>query len=248
VDPLRGKYPHNSAFAFSENRVVDGVELEGLENVYYLGAFSSGGSSTLPGVVNQTSEMKMAMEQYRSDRNVGYNAIMIEGVTPFGNRSANGITTPVSLPAITAFLESGNNPEVGIGKHLSAAQVDLNNPGLTQALQETVDMGNELSLVVINRGNVMKAESAGQEGILNRGPAALTIVHEFVLHALDHALDNNRGQNAAHGEFYAPRNSAGEVLPDSEGYFSFSSSDYFDLPLNSRAWHVRQELETLINE
>lgn len=31
VDPLADKYPHNSPYAFSENRVVDGVELEGLE-------------------------------------------------------------------------------------------------------------------------------------------------------------------------------------------------------------------------
>lgn len=31
VDPLADKYPYNSQYAFSENRVVDGVELEGLE-------------------------------------------------------------------------------------------------------------------------------------------------------------------------------------------------------------------------
>ena len=31
VDPLTPKYPHNSPYAFSENRVVDGIELEGLE-------------------------------------------------------------------------------------------------------------------------------------------------------------------------------------------------------------------------
>ena len=30
-DPLKAKYPHNSPYAFSENRVMDGVELEGLE-------------------------------------------------------------------------------------------------------------------------------------------------------------------------------------------------------------------------
>ncbi|CAM1368151.1 hypothetical protein TXIAM_370215 [Tenacibaculum xiamenense] len=30
-DPLEKKYPHNSAYAFSENRVIDGRELEGLE-------------------------------------------------------------------------------------------------------------------------------------------------------------------------------------------------------------------------
>ncbi|MEO4006967.1 RHS repeat-associated core domain-containing protein [Flavobacterium sp. CAU 1735] len=31
VDPLEKKYPWNSPYAFSENRVIDGVELEGLE-------------------------------------------------------------------------------------------------------------------------------------------------------------------------------------------------------------------------
>ena len=31
VDPLAAKYPHNSTYAFSENRVIDGIELEGLE-------------------------------------------------------------------------------------------------------------------------------------------------------------------------------------------------------------------------
>ena len=35
VDPLAPKYPHNSPYAFSENRVIDGVELEGLEWEYY---------------------------------------------------------------------------------------------------------------------------------------------------------------------------------------------------------------------
>ena len=33
VDPLAGKYPHNSTYAFSENRVIDAIELEGLENI-----------------------------------------------------------------------------------------------------------------------------------------------------------------------------------------------------------------------
>ena len=31
VDPLAAKYPWNSAYAFAENRVTDGIELEGLE-------------------------------------------------------------------------------------------------------------------------------------------------------------------------------------------------------------------------
>ena len=35
VDPLTRKYPHNAPYNFSENRLIDGVELEGLE-VYLL--------------------------------------------------------------------------------------------------------------------------------------------------------------------------------------------------------------------
>ncbi len=31
VDPLSIQYSYNSPYAFSENRVIDGVELEGLE-------------------------------------------------------------------------------------------------------------------------------------------------------------------------------------------------------------------------
>src|SRR6218665_3861694 len=33
IDPLSGSYPWNSPYAFSENRVIDAVELEGLEKV-----------------------------------------------------------------------------------------------------------------------------------------------------------------------------------------------------------------------
>jgi RHS repeat-associated protein len=35
VDPLASKYPHNGTYNFSENRVIDGLELEGLEYVTF---------------------------------------------------------------------------------------------------------------------------------------------------------------------------------------------------------------------
>jgi RHS repeat-associated protein len=34
LDPLSNKYPWNSPYAFSENRVIDGIDLEGLEHYY----------------------------------------------------------------------------------------------------------------------------------------------------------------------------------------------------------------------
>ena len=35
VDPLAPDYPWNSCYAFAENRVIDGIELEGLERIHY---------------------------------------------------------------------------------------------------------------------------------------------------------------------------------------------------------------------
>lgn len=43
IDPLASRYPFNGTYNFSENRVIDGVELEGLEflktGIYHLGPF-----------------------------------------------------------------------------------------------------------------------------------------------------------------------------------------------------------------
>ncbi len=43
IDPLFRNYPHNSTYAFSENRVIDGVEIEGLEVHILAGAIIGGG-------------------------------------------------------------------------------------------------------------------------------------------------------------------------------------------------------------
>jgi len=43
-DPLVSKYPHNSPYAFSENRVIDSRELEGLEKVISISQSNNGES------------------------------------------------------------------------------------------------------------------------------------------------------------------------------------------------------------
>ncbi len=50
VDPLAAKYPHNGPYNFSENRLIDGIELEGLE-VYLINGYLSGQS--LPASLGQ---------------------------------------------------------------------------------------------------------------------------------------------------------------------------------------------------
>ncbi len=48
VDPLSEKYTHNSTYAFSENRVIDAVELEGLEAWLIHGTWSDNSTFSRP--------------------------------------------------------------------------------------------------------------------------------------------------------------------------------------------------------
>lgn len=48
VDPLAEKFPYNSTYAFSENRVIDAVELEGLEAWLIHGTWSDNSSFSKP--------------------------------------------------------------------------------------------------------------------------------------------------------------------------------------------------------
>ena len=56
VDPLAVEYPHNSPYAFSENCVINAVELEGLEKTYIIGKLNNSGFKAMLNVVNATTE------------------------------------------------------------------------------------------------------------------------------------------------------------------------------------------------
>ncbi|NOQ75422.1 MAG: LysM peptidoglycan-binding domain-containing protein [Crocinitomix sp.] len=53
VDPLAGSYPYNSPYAFSENRVIDGVELEGREYDPYLHTWIVRSGDTYISIANE---------------------------------------------------------------------------------------------------------------------------------------------------------------------------------------------------
>ncbi|MFT5821470.1 MAG: RHS repeat-associated protein [Crocinitomix sp.] len=103
VDPLAGKYPHNSSYAFSENRVVDGVELEGLEvepinkttegdtqqDGVKAGAFASFGNQT--NLSGGYFELKKSMSGEVGKRNQAFSLSSYNYLAVLGTSSQNGI-------------------------------------------------------------------------------------------------------------------------------------------------------------
>jgi RHS repeat-associated protein len=65
VDPLSAQYPYNSPYAFSENRVIDSGELEGLERYYAPdGAFV--------GQIGENTEIRVVRMEFISEYSKGF--------------------------------------------------------------------------------------------------------------------------------------------------------------------------------
>jgi RHS repeat-associated protein len=67
IDPLAAEFPHNSPYAFSENRVLDAIELEGLEAVLIIGGadISSTGRQT-----ETIIQLRTDIEQYAKSNSI----------------------------------------------------------------------------------------------------------------------------------------------------------------------------------
>lgn len=67
VDPLASAFPHNSPYAFSENRVIDGFELEGREVVLINGWYGLGDVRS-----NENPEQLLEMRKYWNENNPNF--------------------------------------------------------------------------------------------------------------------------------------------------------------------------------
>jgi len=119
TDPLNWKFPYNSPYAFSENRVIDGIELEGLEvlTVGFLGTISAGGSyNTESGFLFDLTGDKMKVFNY-SSTGVGIESNISIGVelsatyypTMPSYKHAKGKGTVFGVAAGEGVIGSSNN-------------------------------------------------------------------------------------------------------------------------------------------
>jgi hypothetical protein len=157
VDPLMAKYPWNSPYNFSENRVIDGIELEGLEfknasqafNYYWSkksGYYYSGSDEeflknkskhlvrTTANEIRQTAESTM-----RSPLMMGLTALMalpvIAEVAPLASLSIEA-TSIEALPHIARGILSING-EVGLAVDAVGGFI-ASNPNVAGALVEGI--------------------------------------------------------------------------------------------------------------
>jgi|GEM_PF-4829161 len=102
IDPLAAKYAYNSPYAFSENRVIDAIELEGLEKVQ----LATEGQAMWDGFVRATGIDKAA----QAGRELGES--IKGGLTSFGNWLAGDHTGNGPSAFENKYLRGSNNTQL----------------------------------------------------------------------------------------------------------------------------------------
>ena len=130
IDPLSDSYPWNSSYAFSENRVIDGVELEGLEVILvgFLRTYSAGVSYTFEdGVLiapdgifgyNSTGEGFETNLSWANELSIITYPTMTSYLQAKGSGSATGIAVNIGLimngTASVNYVESSGHKGVNV--------------------------------------------------------------------------------------------------------------------------------------
>ncbi|HEY8937451.1 MAG TPA: RHS repeat-associated core domain-containing protein, partial [Cyclobacteriaceae bacterium] len=171
VDPLAEKYSYNSVYAFSENRVVDGIELEGAEYLSNINKFSYGNnyglnamnvvSNSVINTLNGGIDIwNSGVSTFQTIYNNGFNSYL-NGV---GNEFSN-LGTGIKNTAIADYNYTINTP---ISKQLSDLGSDL---GKAKTYESTVGLASAL-LLTKNFSATASFEAAAPASIAAKKGAA----------------------------------------------------------------------------
>lgn|GEM_PF-5466894 len=217
VDPLTHKFPELTPYQFSSDNPIASIDLDGLEQIYYLGAFAKSGNSTLISLLDNVKVYTDARKSFQDvNKNKGYNLIVVEGSTD----RAGGITYGFSNENLKSILNEAfktDNPKGALAKalggYIDEKQID---DAFIGALQETADQGRKILFNTINKGNVDKSDdkkNLTKSG--DRRTAAKSIAHELIAHALEDALETETSKSnepdAEHKKYFGGRDENGNL-------------------------------------
>lgn len=165
VDPLAKSYPWNSSYAFSENRVIDSGELEGLESAPMIFPKST------------TSEQRWdAINSYNKHAGQGLIYASVAAVVILDAIYTRGIGMKILAGA--GLLESMNETERG---HEAASRGDM-----VEARRRYVNAGEASKMAIFEGVGVLAAKGVGKLAVvaskLSRGGSKLvstTMLEEF---------------------------------------------------------------------
>ena len=109
IDPLAAKYPHNSPYAFSENRVIDAVELEGLEYATFDIVWDMKTDKVLEIRITTDYELK---NPNTLGPGLQYNLIITDGGKPITDQNGRAAVSSRFETQLHGIYQGPNNPKL----------------------------------------------------------------------------------------------------------------------------------------
>jgi RHS repeat-associated protein len=212
VDPLTRQYPHNSPYAFSENRIIDGVELEGKEFVRTR-TFDPSSGKTIVNTeirIQVVNSSKILEKKYEVEEIMHKAQVDIPKI--FNHEDVeNNTTYQYSVSFIIADKPDDFSGKPDEGFFLEMVDLTIDDDFNGKSFENDI-INNKITLGVTNEG-------------LKRGEEAITrtLAHELCHTAsLDHPWENNNklvndlGNNVEGNTIikYNLMNSGGNPIPD----------------------------------
>jgi len=154
VDPLASSYPHNSPYAFSENRVLDAIELEGLEKVEVTNALNQDKYMGKMWKIIDNSDVLREVYQSisRADRVATHTVIL--GVTSTDNvvgENLKGFTiSPEAMKSAAYYIMKGRGDEIDQSyvdffqsNNLDAEDIYNSDKNISGIALDPADIGND---------------------------------------------------------------------------------------------------------
>ena len=187
IDPLSEKYYYNSPYAFSENKVVSHIELEGLEAIDRNGVAAQ--DATKQNYVNRPVEIKKKSEGQNDHGTISIGTTSIyhpNARTSFEKAAGTGVeigstlTGIYSLKNIASLLKNGKNllgALAGLGKseammaeRVSAAKSFYSQAGFSAERaadhMKSINFEKPVEAMMLNKGTVVQ-QWVGENGVGN---------------------------------------------------------------------------------
>ena len=172
IDPLFKEYPHNSPYAFSENRVVDAIELEGLEKVIIHQDLNNAEFKTAIKIINSTTLGREFQKKFEAQKKVDV------FYHPIGGNMAEGVTH---------FITSKRDFDE---QYNSSSQYYLYNIDYQRDLKKSIDNGRKIIMIGIDYPSIFSHKSLVS--------AAFTMHHELYAHGLYFMTGQNVSNSKGH--------------------------------------------------
>jgi RHS repeat-associated protein len=188
VDPLIKKYPHYSSYSFSGNKVIAHIEIEGLEDIYYLEGTDSKENAAMA-LFKASSVGNELIEHFTNEElNNGYDIIFYQdNLKDSKGRKQNGTT---NFMPFSAQGDGITDLEMKYNVVLSDIKSNPSKKGVI--------------FIGLNSGNIEMANSSASKGEWEEGVSdySLTIAHELRIHAIPDMEGKSRPIGEEHEDYH----------------------------------------------